>query len=240
MDSMNVAGKTIRLFAPAQNGAPLVVLHTVQNEGEAVYQAVRNGTTEDFGLAAIGGLNWDDDMSPWPIPPLFKGDTPCTGGADKYLAKLTGEILPALRRSFSVEPRYIALASYSLAGLFAVYAMYHTAVFSRIASVSGSFWYPGFLDYVRQNKMTRAPERLYFSLGDKEARSKNKILQSVEENTRWLKKWYEDNGIATIFELNPGNHFQNAAERMARGICRILREEGEAQSNSSLQSYKKL
>lgn len=240
MDSVKIAGKTIRLFAPARNGAPLVIFHTVQNEGEAVYQAARDKTVEDFALAAIGDLNWDDDMSPWPIPSLFKGDTPCTGGADKYLAKLTGEILPALRRSFSVEPRYLALVGYSLAGLFAVYAMYHITVFSRIASVSGSFWYPGFLDYVRQNKMTRAPERLYFSLGDKEARSKNKILQSVEENTRWLQKWYEDNGIAAIFELNPGNHFQGAVERVGGGICRILREEGEAQPNGSLQSYKKL
>ncbi len=33
-------------------------------------------------------------MSPWDIPPIIKGNTPCTGGADEYLQLLTNEIVP--------------------------------------------------------------------------------------------------------------------------------------------------
>ncbi len=41
-------------------------------------------------------------------------------GADAYLETLTGEIIPAIITELGSEPAYIALAGYSLAGLFAV------------------------------------------------------------------------------------------------------------------------
>ena len=179
-------------------------------------------TDADFSFAAVGGLRWDDEMSPWESPPLFKGDTPCTGGADAYLATLTGEILPEILSRLPAAPSFLSLAGYSLAGLFAVYATYRTNLFSRIASASGSFWFPGFMDFARKHEPIKSPERVYFSLGDKEAKTRNKILRTVEDNTRALYARYENAGVNTVFELNPGNHFQDAPERMAKGIAWIL------------------
>ncbi|MCD8397614.1 MAG: hypothetical protein LUD12_10640 [Lachnospiraceae bacterium] len=69
-------------------------------------------------------------MTPWPIPPISKGDTPCSGGADIYLKQLTGELLPQIEASLLFPPEYCVLAGYSLAGLFAVYAAYKTDSFS--------------------------------------------------------------------------------------------------------------
>ena len=224
MEAWNVAGKSVLLFPSAQKSAPLVLLHTFEDEGESVWRAARSLTGADFSVAAVGGLRWEDEMSPWECPPLFKGDTPCTGGADAYLEQLTGNILPEILRRLPAAPAYLALAGYSLAGLFAVYAAYRTDRFSRIASASGSFWFPGFLDFAEKNAPVKQPERVYFSLGDKEAKTRNKILRTVEENTRALKKRYESAGIKTVFELNPGNHFQDAPERMAKGIAWILEE----------------
>lgn len=221
MESLMIAGKEVKIF-PAKNiNAPLVILHTVRGEGETVNQLARKGTATDFSLAAIGNLNWDDEMSPWAISPISPKDTPCTGGADAYLDTLEEQILPRILH-YVPSPSFMALAGYSLAGLFAVYAMYCIDAFARIASVSGSFWYPKFLDYVQQYEMKRQPECIYFSLGNKEARTKNKILQSVEENTLWLENHYREFGIRTVYEENQGNHFQKANERMAKGICWIL------------------
>ena len=222
IEHLDAAGKSVHLFPSREEDAPLVLLHTVRNEGDSVYQAVRQRTDKEFSFAAIGGMDWDDEMSPWAIPPISKNDTPCTGGADNYLSKLTNVILPEILRRVSGQPPYIALTGYSLAGLFAVYAMYRTNLFSRIASASGSFWFPGFLRYVQENKPKQLPDRIYFSLGDREAKTRNKILQSVEENTHWLQNWYQGMGIETIFEMNPGNHFQNATERMAKGIAWVI------------------
>ena len=225
MELFNAAGKAVRFFSARQSDAPLVLLHTFQDEGERVYRKVLATSDADFSFAAVGNLDWDADMSPWAIPPIAKDDTPCSGGADDYLQKLTDDILPEILRRISSKPRYIALAGYSLAGLFAVYAIYKTELFARIASASGSFWYPDFLAYAQKTKTKRQPECVYFSLGDKEAKTKNKILRSVEENTRRLKDFYEAAGIETVFEMNSGNHFQHADERMAKGIVWILRQD---------------
>ena len=224
MKSLVIAGKEIQIFPSKKENAPLVILHTVRGEGEKVYQMVLEGAPVDFSLTAIGKLAWDDEMSPWEIPPIARGDTPCTGGAAAYLGTLTETILPEIL-SCVPSPSFMALAGYSLAGLFAVYAMYHTDVFERIASASGSFWYPNFQAYVLEHEMKRQPKCIYFSLGNKEAKTRNKILQSVEENTRWLEKHYRESGIRTVYEENQGNHFQNANERMAKGICWILHSE---------------
>ena len=216
MEAWNVAGKSVSLFPSAQKNAPLVLLHTFEDEGESVCRAARGMTGSDFSFAAVGNLRWADEMSPRECPPLFKGDTPCTGGADAYLAILTGEILPEILSRLPAAPAYLALAGYSLAGLFAVYATYRTDVFSRIASASGSFWFPGFLAFAEKNEPTKPPEHVYFSLGDKEAKTRNQTLRTVEENTRALYEQYGRAGVQTIFEMNPGNHFQNAPERMAK------------------------
>ena len=222
MEGLTIAGKEVRIFPAKGESAPLVILHTVQGEGESVYRMALEDAPTDFSFAAVGKLAWDDEMSPWEIPPISRGDTPCAGGADVYLGTLTETILPEILRRIP-PPSFTALAGYSLAGLFAVYAMYRTDAFSRTASASGSFWYPGFLDYVREHEMKRQPECMYFSLGNKEAKTKNKILRSVEENTRRLENRYREAGIRTIYEENQGNHFQNAEERMAKGIRWILR-----------------
>ena len=224
MEAWNVGGKHVSLFPAAQKNAPLVLLHTFEDEGERVFQATRAATGADFSFAAIGGLRWAEEMSPWECPPLFKGDAPCTGGADAYVEQLTGNILPEILRRLPFAPLYLALAGYSLAGLFAVYASYRTDSFSRIASASGSFWFPDFLAFAKEHEPMKTPERIYFSLGDKEARTRNQTLRTVEENTRALHELYARAGVKTVFELNSGNHFQDAPERMAKGIAWILGE----------------
>ncbi|MCR4903818.1 MAG: hypothetical protein K6A23_13235 [Butyrivibrio sp.] len=87
-------------------------------------------TDKKFCLAVISDIDCNDEMSPWECPPLYKNDGPCTGGADKYLDKLTKDIIPAIRNELGNEPEKIIIAGYSLAGLFAIYSLYKTDLFS--------------------------------------------------------------------------------------------------------------
>ena len=158
---------------------------------------------------------------PVDIPPLSKKSTPCTGGADDYLRLLTEEIMPrAEKMADGVSWR--GLAGYSLAGLFTVYSLYRTDLFSRIASVSGSLWFPGLMDYITSHEMKRLPDCVYFSLGDLERRTRNPCLKTVQESTERIRSFYAGHGIDTFFRLNPGNHFKNADQRTAAGISWIL------------------
>ncbi len=219
-----VQDRKISIYGKEQAGAPVVYLNTVQGEGSAVWEQCRRAGCPAFTLVAVSDIRWYHDMSPWQAPPIAKGGEPCTGGAESYLALLTGEILPAVEEALGGRPEYNVLAGYSLAGLFAVYAAYHTDVFERIVSASGSFWFPDFVDYVKGHEMRRVPEKMYFSLGDREAHTKNPYLSSVEERTKQLYAYYSQQGILTAFVLNQGNHFSEPDRRMADGIRWILEE----------------
>ena len=139
------------------------------------------------------------------------------------LKVLLDDILPKTLAHLPGTPSFTGIAGYSLAGLFALYAMYHTNRFSRVASMSGSLWYPDFREYAVSHKIGRMPDRLYMSLGDREARVGNPVIRTVQDNTEYLAGYYREKGIETVFELNEGNHFKDAALRSAKGIAAILR-----------------
>ena len=69
--------------------------------------------------------------------------------------------------------------------------------------------------------MKRAPEKLYFSLGDKEAKTKHAILKTVQENTEAIVDYLKTRKIDVTFETNEGNHFKNIDWRIAKGITAI-------------------
>lgn len=219
----HIKDKHITLYPSSEKDAPLIVLHVFE-ENEPIYEAIKEKTSQPFSLLVIAHLDWDADMSPWIAPPLFKGDHGCSGKADLYLETLLNEIMPWALSHLENKPTYKALAGYSLAGLFSIYALYHTDIFSRIASASGSFWFPNFLEYVKDHELKEEPDYIYFSLGDKEARTRHALLKTVEEHTASLVSYYKEKGIKTDFEMNPGNHIQDAMNRMAKAIASLLEE----------------
>ena len=220
--SFYIANKKIAVYPSAEPDSPIVYLNTFGREGEKVLQALRKMNCPAFTLVTISGLTWDCDMAPWDIPPISKNDTPCAGGADEYLRLLTEEIIPKTERLLAGGVSWRGIAGYSLAGLFALYSVYQTDLISRVACMSASFWFPDFKEYILSHTMEGGTSHFYFSLGDKESHTKNPYLKSVQKNTEALASFYKQNGFDTVFMLNPGNHYQNAALRTAAGILWIL------------------
>ena len=217
----SVSGKEITLYPAMQADRPLIVLNTYTGDGESVMREVRKISADDVNALVIGNLDWNHDMTPWYCPPLSADDTAATGGADEYLGLLLSEILPKARTLVCGSPMRTCIAGYSLAGLFALYAMYRCDAFDRAASISGSLWFPDFLEFATGHNMLRKPDRIYLSLGDKEKKTRHPLLKTVQDNTEVLAKHYRQLGIEVTFELNPGTHFQDAALRSAKGVIAI-------------------
>lgn len=223
MYSLSIKGKTISIFPSLDAAAPMIYLNTFSEEGRAVFEAAQAAGCPPFTLAAICDLNWNRDMVPWDSPPVFKAAAPCTGGADDYLRCLTEEIIPAAETEIGAVPRWRGIAGYSLAGLFALYAIYRTERFSRVASISGSLWFPGIKAYLFSRTPQRWPDCMYFSLGDRENKTRNPALRCVRQNTEEIQAFYQSRGIDTVFQLNPGGHYDGAAARTAAGMAWLLR-----------------
>lgn len=215
-------GRTATLYKSEEANRPFILLNNYEGDGSFVVEAMEEIGTPACNLLVVGDLKWNHDMTPWYCPPLTENDTPCTGGADDYLNLLLTEIMPRAMQHIEGTPSFTGIAGYSLAGLFAVYATFQSDVFDRVASISGSLWFPDFREYVLSHQMKKQPEKMYFSLGDKEAKTRNRFLKAVLSNTEEIVKHYEQLGINVTWELNPGNHFRDAALRSAKGIKAIL------------------
>lgn len=222
MRTCSINGKTASVFPATKSGDPVIYLNTVSGEGRQVYEATQAAGCPPFTLVAISNLDWNCDMAPWDSPSAFKKGEPFTGGADNYLRLLVDTIMPEVEKELPGPPAWRGIAGYSLAGLFALYAVYQTDVFSRVGCMSGSLWFPGFKEYICSHEPKRRPDRIYFSLGDREAKTRNPVLKTVQENTEAIHAHFLAQGIDTVFQLNPGNHFVQGIERTVAGIRWLL------------------
>lgn len=221
-EKFTACGKEVTLYHAKGADRPLILLNTYTGDGKSFVEELEKLNVPDANILVVGNLNWDHDMCPWECPPLSKNDTPCTGGADEHLEFLLGEILPRAKEKIEGIPEFLGITGYSLAGLFALYALYKTDIFDRAASMSGSLWFPDFRQFVLENEMQRKPDKLYLSLGDKEAKTRQPLLKTVLDNTEAIAEHYRSLGIDVKFELNEGNHFKEPALRSAKGIAAIL------------------
>ena len=183
MNSFSVEQKRVDVFESAAPNKPVIYLNTYGREGAQIFQYLTDIGCQDFSLVAVSKLEWNHDMVPWDIPPIFKNGASYTSGADEYLRLLINQIIPKAESLLQGIPAWRGIAGYSLAGLFALYSIYQTDAFSRVASVSGSLWFPGIKEYVVSRTPVKKPADIFFSLGDRECRTQNSLLRCVQQNT---------------------------------------------------------
>lgn len=173
-----------------------------------------------FALAGIRTKNWNDELSPWKADALFGNQA--FGGEAKYSLEYLKKNTDIIKETLGVEKNLpVILGGYSLAGLFSLWAGYESTGFSGIAAASPSVWYDGWTEYI-SGKMINT-ELVYLSLGDKEAKIRNKRMAEVENSIKMQYNELSDkSNIGIIFELNEGNHFKDVPARMSRGFCWIL------------------
>lgn len=219
---MEAHQKQITVYSNHAESAPVIYLPVVMGEGGEVYNRCLELDCPPLTLVAIGGLDWNRELSPWECDGTVRDAKPFGGQASGFLDELLNRIIPKVELSLPQPPAWRGIAGYSLAGLFSLWALWQTDVFGRAASASGSLWFPGFIDYAHEHTMPNTPDAVYLSLGKKETKTPNRMMRHVLEDTRAMEKLLGERGIPTTLELNPGNHFAQTDLRMARGIHWIL------------------
>ena len=131
--------------------------------------------------------DWEIDFTPWPAPTLQGGrpfaDGSVLGGAPAFLHWVEGELLPVLGARFALDPAQNSVLGYSLGGLFALWAVCRCSTFFQCACLSGSLWYPDWVDFLKEHT-PKPPKRVYLSLGKKEEKSGPAVMRAVGDATR--------------------------------------------------------
>ena len=173
----------------------------------------------DCSMAIIAGVSWDHDMTPWEAPDLGGSGRMLKGRAAAFLETFLTVLLPMAEEGLSVKQR--SLVGISLSGLFALWAASRTGAFSRIATISGSFWYDNLTGWLSGTDIAPV-ERFYISLGDKERLSPDPRVATVEERTREVVRILREKGCPVTFEMNPGGHFASMYPRMEKALDELL------------------
>ena len=199
--------------------ASIVLIQMVDDhdlEGiESEAAEIKKLTNTDFCLIAVRIQNWNRDLSPWPAPAVFGKEGFGNGAADT---------LDEVLKICTDQEKTYFIGGYSLAGLFAVWAAYQTDVFKGVAAASPSVWFPGFVDYMRENIIHA--ESVYLSLGDKEEKARNPVMAAVGDRIREAYGLLREQGINATLEWNQGNHFKDADIRTAKAFAWVINERG--------------
>lgn len=184
---------------------------------------IEKRTSKEFRFIATKVENWNDDLSPWKAPAVFKTEDFC-GGASKTLENIVALCADKNRKYY--------IGGYSLAGLFALWAACQTDIFSGVAAASPSVWFPGFIDYMKTYKMKS--QNVYLSLGDREEKTRNPVIAQIGNCIKEEYRCLLENGINCILEWNKGNHFKEADIRTAKAFAWILNNDSSGERTTRL------
>ena len=118
--SFEIKGKQVEIFYNDSEikKVPVIILNTYEGEGKEVWEECQKLNVKDFILVAISKLDWNNDMTPWECPPLYKRDSYYNGYADKYLDILVNDIIPKvsdiIKNEINKDIDYFGIAGYSL------------------------------------------------------------------------------------------------------------------------------
>ncbi len=222
-EAMTAAGRKCRIFRK-QDPAFLLIQPIDAREGEKTAREadlIAEMTGRHFLLAAFETEDWNRDLSPWPAPPAF-GKEPFGGEAERTLSYVREELLPELRDRYGLPETVPAvIGGYSLAGLFALWSVWRCRDFAAAAAASPSVWFPGWTGFAEAS--APCARAVYLSLGDREERTKNRVMAAVGDCIRRTEKTLrERHGTPCVLEWNEGNHFREPDRRTARAFARCM------------------
>ncbi|MBP5553278.1 MAG: esterase [Lachnospiraceae bacterium] len=177
----------------------------------------------DFAFVSFHIDDWNKELSPWCASPVF-GKESFGDGASQTLRHVTDELIPSAKKILKLSDTIpVVLGGYSLAGLFSLWSAYNSSAFDSVCGISPSVWFEGWKDYASKNKPLC--QKVYLSLGNKEEKTKNKIMASVGDNIRYQYDLLKAEDIFSTLEWNEGGHFNDPAGRCAKGFAWCLNNE---------------
>lgn len=173
----------------------------------AIEQGVREQYRGRFKLVGFHVDDWDADLSPWYAPAVF-GKNDFRGGAGETLHRLEESVAGV----YKAEAQHLCIGGYSMAGLFALFAAMWCWDFDAVCAVSPSVWFPGWKEFADSHPVH--VERAYISLGDREHRLRNPLVQQVHD---CVQHQYDLFPCSKRLDWNEGTHFNDPVGRMVKG-----------------------
>uniref|UniRef100_A0A7U4DJI6 Esterase n=1 Tax=Geobacillus sp. (strain Y4.1MC1) TaxID=581103 RepID=A0A7U4DJI6_GEOS0 len=158
-----------------------------------------NGELGELLLVGIEPKNRLDEYTPWHAKALSDKYADFGGQGSDYLSFLVEKLKPYIDRKYKTDGRrqQTGIIGASLGGLISIYAAYlYPNVFGKIGSISGSFWYEGFIGFM-QSKNIDPGLKMYMDVGSIEGIGKQSIQKEMVSKTKEACTILMNNGLAS-------------------------------------------
>lgn len=182
----------------------------------------------NVSIVMISGPDWNDALTPWPANGIFKKEKPFGGNAARFLDELTNEVIPEIESDIFQHSPTRTLAGISLSGLFAVWTMFNSSFFKNFISLSGSFWYEGFVEWIENQKVPDKETRIYITLGNREHLSKSKVFSTIDTCTERVVRHLQKQLTQIEYEQFEGTHFTPMNENLKKALEFIYKGRNQA------------
>ncbi len=220
IQTVKVGNLTCRCSAAVSSTKIVYILYPMDMLADWIEPAARKyGVT----MAVLTGMDWQNVFSPWPAPGVPKGTADFKGESPEFLKILQHDVLPQVEQALGIDSSVErTLVGVSMSGLFALWQWMVCDTFRNIASLSGSFWYAGFVGWMKGLSIPPKQGKAFFLLGDQEAKSNVSEFATVGRATDEIVALLRDAGIDTEFVSVRGNHYSDPLPRLDRALSSLF------------------
>ncbi len=182
---IDIEGRQCYVFLPddykdGNKFYPVVYL----NGDKSIFLLLKNSdfiSKVSYIIVCIISVHRLNELTPSASPSLHPKFPYFGGAGNEYIRFIETKIkstVDLMYRTLTLS-KSTGIAGYSLGGLISIYAAFHTSCFGCFVSMSGSFWYPNFVAYVRNRFICNPEAKFYISSGDSEGVGQNDIKKDA-------------------------------------------------------------
>lgn len=195
----------------------ILIPHRLPEEDRVAIEEL--STRFESTIVTISEMDWNNDLTPWKAPAVKEGEF--GGHASQFLDRLKEDLFFNLENSLQIRKPKRYLIGLSLAGLFTVWAAVRKSLFEGVASISGSFWYDGFTEWLQKQEELKCVH-FYICMGEKEKETKVKRFANIEEDTMKVSETLMLKGAEVAFEVTEGGHNSPIIPRIEKSVVSLL------------------
>ena len=177
--------------------------------------------SDKFGTSIVimSRMDWNDQLTPWEAAGVMKKEKPFGGHASRFLRTLGDDYFKQLESDMKIKNAERTLVGVSLSGLFGLWAACRCDLFSSIASISGSLWYDGFVDWMKGSEVNPAVQHIFISIGSREGGAKDRRMSTVIADTKEIAENLQSRGIRVTYITEAGvSHFSPIIPRLDKAL----------------------
>lgn len=223
MKTLNIEGYGCQVATQSQSSTICYMIYPALEPFEDKWlEKMAAELSVNLVMVYVPAEKWNDALTPWPEPGEAKGCPPFAGKAKDFLDILQHKIIPGVEEAYNINDITARdLLGVSLSGLFTFWQWMICDTFRNIASLSGSFWYLGFIEWFEKQNIPSKTGKAYFLLGEEEPHAHVKAFQSVGVNTLRIVDTLKEHGLNVTFEWVPGNHFSRPVHRAEKALSAL-------------------